>query len=206
MKAYVAVVNTIILVLVIVAVFYLFSNHILLVKTCAANQSLFSNSSSVYCVANGDINLILGGNLVSYTPNSSVAVYNYSVKPLEFKFVGGSALFNIWNQPSLQQSDSFAFLTIPDTFKVHMQYTSSSPTEFLVMSNQQYVNWVNGGYRTSAVELSVTGSNISAWFNDSTGCAGYVAVIKSLGGGPFTIYPNETILYDPAPSPTGICA
>ncbi len=198
--------NVVFMILVIVAIFYLFSNHLVLVNTCRGNESLFTNSSSVYCMANSNINLVMNGRLASYTPNSSIAVSGYNLVPLPFKFLGGLPLIDIWNQPANQQANSFAFLTIPDTFKVHMVYNATIPTEFMVMTNTQYVNWVNGGSGTASYVLLATGSHVSVWFNDSTGCAGYVAVIKGVKGVPFTIYPNETILYDPATSATGVCA
>ncbi len=61
--------NVVFMILVIVAIFYLFSNHLVLVNTCRGNESLFTNSSSVYCMANSNINLVMNGRLASYTPN-----------------------------------------------------------------------------------------------------------------------------------------
>ena len=58
----------------------------------------------------------------------------------------------------------------------------------------------NAYYLYVAIE---TGQNSSTWFNESTGCAGYVAVIESVSGSAVTISPDEKILYDPANAPTG---
>lgn len=180
----------ILLVAVAVAVVYALTSHLLIVNSCGADTTLIFDNGSGICL----------------THNSSAAFYGGKLIPLTFSFVNGSPLLYIWNQPVTESANSYVFLSIPDTFKVHMQYNSTVGTRFMVMTNQQYVSWVNSGGTDTTNEFSLSGKQVSGWFNDSAGCAGYVAVIFSTSHSGFTIYPNETALYAPAQSPTGVCS
>ncbi|MCL4399269.1 hypothetical protein M1293_02050 [Candidatus Parvarchaeota archaeon] len=187
-------------------VFYAFSHHIIFVNSCKSGQLFIYNGTSPYCVSASADTVLAGGKIAPFSLNSSVAAYNGQIIPLDFSFLDGKPLLTVWNQKSYQGIGGYEFLTIPDTFKVHMQYSSSTPTEFIIMTDSEYAQWANSGFSSPSYVEEQTGNNISTWFNQSTGCAGYVAVIKSINGGAFTIYPNETVLYDPASSPTGVCA
>ncbi len=193
-----------IFVVVVVVVLYGFSHHYLLINTCSGNRTLVGLNTGPVCFP--DIYNTIIANGTPYTINSSLAASGGRIIPLSFKFIGNDPLLYIWNQNTSQALDSYIFLTIPDTFKVHMQYTSSVPTEFIVMTNSQYVQWVNSGETSSSNVFEASGESVSTWFNDSAGCAGYIAVIKAATGAAFTISPNETALYAPATSPTGVCA
>lgn len=185
-----------------VVVLYIFSQHIVIFNLCPANTSLVVNGSKIVCYTDFAHSVIVKGQ--AYTLNSSLAVDDGQVALLDFKFLDLQPLFEIWNQNSTESAGSYIFLTIPDTFKVHMAYKSSVPTEFIVMSNQEYVSFASTG--TVKGVLTETGTDISVWFNDSAGCAGYVGVIKAVSGSAYSIQPNETALYSPAQNATGICA
>ncbi|MCL5009448.1 MAG: hypothetical protein M1433_00475 [Candidatus Parvarchaeota archaeon] len=171
-------------------IIYALSSHIILINTCSADSTLIFQNKTGLCLSH----------------NSSIAISEGTIVPLAFKFIGNNPLLYIWNQKISEKADSYVFMSIPDTFRVHMQYNATSDTEFLVMTNQQYVAWVNSNGANAASVFSLSGKQVSGWFNDSAGCAGYVAVIISTSHSAFSIYPNETALYDPAPSPTGVCA
>ncbi len=195
--------SAVFLVVVAIVVFYSFSHHIIAVNLCPTNTTLILLKSGPACFPQINNTVIVAGK--PYSLNSSIAVSDGKLIPLSFKFIGNDPLLYIWNQNATESPGSYVFLTIPDTFKVHMQYTSSASTVFMIMTNTQYVSWVNTG-RVSSGVYSYTGTSISTWFNESAGCAGYVAVIKSTTGSGFAISPNETALYAPASAPTGACA
>jgi hypothetical protein len=193
-----------IFVVIAVVIFYVFSHHYVLIDTCGSNRTLVVSTSGPECLPNLNSTMIVYGK--PYTINSSLAASDGEVIPLDFRFIGENPLFFIWNQNVSYPAGSYSFFAMPDTFKVHMQYTSNVETEFIIMTDSQYVNWVNAGESGSNGVYSITGKSVSVWFNDSAGCAGYVAVIKAVSGGAFSISPNETALYDPASAPTGVCA
>lgn len=195
------------LIIILVAIFYAFKTHIVLFNSCYfSNETLAVNNSGPFCLPNNGVNIIINRSILSYYPNSTLAIHDQNVSALPFSFFEGKPLITIWNEPTSLGPDSYSFLTIPDTFKVHMQYNASVTTNFIVMTNEQYVNWVNTKNLNNNYVAIETGKNISLWFNQSTGCAGYVAVIESVSGSAVAISPDEKILYDPASSPTGACA
>lgn len=197
----------VLLIVILAAIFYAFKMHIVVFNSCYfSNSTLAVNGSGPFCLPNNGVNIIINRSILSYYPNSTLAIHNQNVSALPFSFLGSNALITIWNEPTSLAADSYSFLTIPDTFKMHMLYNASAVTNFIVMTNQQYVNWVNTKNLQNNYVAIETGKNISLWFNESTGCAGYVAVIEPVSGGQITISPDEKILYDPASSPTGACA
>ncbi len=197
-----------ILIAILIVIFYGFKQHIILFNSCYfANSTLAVNSSGPFCLPNNGVNIIINKSILSYYPNSTLAIHNQNVSALPFSFLDGKPYITVWNEPSSIGPDSYSFLTIPDTFKVHMQYNASVDTYFIVMTNQQYIYWVrSGGSLANDTTLMKEGNNISVWFNQSTGCAGYVAVIESLNKQPVSISPDEQILYAPASQPTGACS
>jgi hypothetical protein len=197
----------VLLIIILVAVFYGFKSHIMVFNSCYfSNSTLAVNSNGPFCLANNVINIIINRSILSYYSNSTLAVHNQNVSALPFSFLDGKPYITVWNEPSSIGLDSYSFLTIPDTFKVHMQYNATADTYFIVMTNQQYISWVrNGGSLVNDTTLLTKGKNVAVWFNESTGCAGYVAVIESTNKQPVSITPNEQILYDPASAPTGAC-
>ena len=197
----------VLLIIILIAIFYGFKMHIVLFNSCYfSNETLAVNGSGPFCLSNNGVNIIINRSILSYYPNSTLAIHNQNISALPFSFIGSKPLITVWNQPTVLGPDSYSFLTIPDTFKVHMVYNASVPTDFIVMTNQQYVEWVNTRQINNNYVAIEKGQNISMWFNESTGCAGYVAVIESISGSAVTISPDEKILYDPATSPTGACA
>lgn len=187
-------------------IFYAFKLHIFLFNSCRfSNSTLAVNNSGPFCLSSSSVNVIINGSILSYYPNSTLAIHDQGVFAIPFSFMGNKPLITVWNEPSFLSAGSYSFLTIPDTFKVHMEYNATTDTRFIVMTNQQYVSWANTKNLNNNI-LIETGRRISVWFNQSTGCAGYVAIIESVSGAAFTVTPNEQILYDPASSPTGACA
>jgi hypothetical protein len=197
----------VLLIIILVAILYAFKTHIVLFNSCYfSNETLAVNDSGPFCLPNNGVNIIINRSILSYYPNSTLAIHNQNVSALPFSFLGNNPLMTVWNEPTVLGPDSYSFLTIPDTFKVHMMYNASVSTNFIVMTNQQYVDWVNTKNLNNNYVAMQTGKDISMWFNESTGCAGYVAVIESVSGSAVSISPDEKILYDPASSPTGACA
>ncbi len=193
--------SLIFIVLVAIGVFYVFSKHIVIVNVCSDNKTLIVLDSGPSCFP-GVSGVIAGG--VPYFINSSTVASSVQLTPLSFRFIGDDPLLYIWNQNMSVSARQYDFLTIPDTFKVHMQYTSSIPTEFMIMNSTEFARFETG--KVYSYINSTTGASISLWFNESAGCAGYVAVIKSVSGAAFIIQPNETALYAPASEATGVCA
>lgn len=201
-KVIVNVIAAVAFLIIAILIVYGFSQHYIVINTCSGGRTLIIMPSGPVCFPNIYNTIIVNG--TPYTLNSSLAAYDGRVIPLDFKFVGDNPLLTIWN--SNTSSVSEYFLTIPDTFKLHMQYTSDVPTEFIVMTSTQYAQWVSSRGSVINYVYEVTGTSVSTWFNDSAGCAGYVAIIKAVSGSTFTISPNETALYDPAPQATGVCS
>ena len=197
--------SVLVFILIVIGVFYAFQHHIAVINTCPGSATLVVNGSRPYCVSNNVSTILINGGVSSFYPNSSIGISNDRIFPLDFRFLGNDPLLSIWNQNTSQLAGGYAFITIPDTFKVHMQYKTNVPTEFVVMTDSQYAQFYSSGQLNNYV-MQVEGENVSTWFNLSTGCAGYVAIIKSLSGGGFSIDPNETALYAPASHATGACA
>jgi hypothetical protein len=194
------------LIIILAAVFYAFKTHIIVFNSCYfSNATLAVNNSGPFCLANNGVNIIINKSILSYYPNSTLEIHNMNVSASPFSFLDGKPFITVWNEPSYVSANSYSFLTIPDTFKVHMEYNATVNTSFIVMTNQQYVDWVTTKSLKNNYVSITSGRNISSWFNLSTGCAGYVAVIESLNGQAVAIHPDEKILYDPASAPTGAC-
>ncbi len=194
-------ISSVILVLILILIFFLFQQHILIINVCT-NSTLISFNGRLECMPPLNETVVVKG--IPYTKN--VTVIEGTVSPIDFSFIGNKPLLTVWNTNLSEPSNSYVFFGIPDAFAMHMSFKSNNILELIIMSNQQYVNWVNSnGESTNYIDKYV-GDNVSIWFNESTGCAGYVGIIKPINNGPFSIYPNETVLYSPAPYPTGICA
>jgi hypothetical protein len=197
--------GALVFVLVVIGVFYVFQHHMAVINTCPSYSSMVLNGSRPYCVADNVSAIIINKQISSFYLNSSIGISDGRIFPLSFRFIGNDPLLSIWNQNTSQFAGGYAFITIPDTFKVHMEYTTNVPTQFIVMTDSQFAQF----YQTQQLNgyvMEAQGTHISTWFNLSTGCAGYVAIIRSVSGGGFQIAPNETALYAPASAPTGACA
>ncbi len=202
-----SIITVIVLIFILIGIFYGFQQHILLFNSCYfSGATLAVNNSGPFCLSNNGVNIIINNSILSYYPNSTLAINNQNVSALPFSFMDNHPLLTIWNEPSYLGPDSYSFLTIPDTFEIHMVYNASADTNFIIMTNQQYVEWVNTKDIKNDYVLMQTGSNISVWFNQSAGCAGYIAIIESVSGSAISISPDEQALYDPASQPTGVCA
>lgn len=193
------------LVFIAAAIFYLFAHHIALINTCGPNQTLLvSVFTGPECLPPIDQTFIAYG--LPYSTNSSLVVSGGTVIPLDFRFLGTQPLFYIWTNVQAEPKSLYVFLTLPDSFKMHMEYVTNTSTDFMVMTNEQYIAWINSGQTSTNNSLLENGTFIDTWVNSSSGCAGYVAVIKSVSGSAFEIFPNETAVYAPSSTPTGACA
>lgn len=182
-----------------VAVTYLFYTHIFIVNVCPAGRNLIATNSGPLCYPSINNTIILDGK--SYYNN--VTIINGSAN-VSVRFLGKNPLLSIWNQNISESAGNYVFLSIPDTFAVNMRYSSNVTTEMMILSNTGYVNWTEKRPYVKAADY--IGSDISFWFNDSEGCAGYVAVIRQPNNKAFLLVPDETALYVPANHSTGICA
>ncbi|MEM3190523.1 MAG: hypothetical protein QW292_00090 [Candidatus Parvarchaeota archaeon] len=148
------------------------------------------SSSQEYCVP-GYVNAV---------------VVNSSIYASNFQFLDGKPFLTIWTESMTEPGDKYLFSSIPDTFAVHMSYTSNVTLEVMIMTNQQYVKWAESNETVVGYVLRYVNSTASFWFNQSEGCGAYVMVIKSANNTPFTVVPDEQALYDPSTNATGVCA
>lgn len=118
---------------------------------------------------------------------------------------------SIWNSNStLTVSGNLHnnYLTgqIPDTFISHFVIQSNQTVTLAILTTFGYVQFVNSGGNLSGIypKYVDTGKDINFWFNQSTGCAGYMFVV--VANVTVKIIPNETAIYKPSSVPTGICS
>ncbi len=168
---------------------YSFYDHLLIPNECLG-ESLFVSNSSEYCVPYSVNAVIEGG----------------SLHAANFILSNGKPFLTIWTENLTEPGDKYLFSAIPDTFAVHMSYTSNATLDVMIMTNQQYVRWAESNETVLSYIFRDINSTSSFWFNDSEGCAAYVMIIKSENNVPFEISPNEQALYDPSNSATGACS
>ncbi len=193
-----AVVSVVGMTLLAIAVMYLFYTHTFIVNLCPTGKNLIDTAIGPMCYPSLNNTIIVDGK--PYYNN--VTVVNGSTQ-INFEVVGKEPLLSIWNQNISEPPKSYIFLTIPDTFSVHMQYVSNVTTDIIIMDNKNYIAWANKQPYTAVA--TYTGTSISFWFNESDGCAGYVAVITQPNGDAFSLVPHETALYAPSNHSTGAC-
>jgi hypothetical protein len=100
---------------------------------------------------------------------------------------------------------------VPDTFKLLVSYTATTPVAVYFMTFPQYIQFVRcGSWDCVYSKDSKAGwyppstSLTNGVFDEAEGCSGYVVVFKSTGYG--TITPNVRVTYQPADHATGVCA
>jgi cell division protein FtsB len=144
--------------------------------------------------------------------NTEVANLNSTLAALEQ--ASSRPTLGMWGKCSDGQGcvmwgDSWREGGVPDTFALHISFTSTVPVTVYVLSFQQYVHFANCRGDISCVSGTYWYFGPTTFLQDGVfrlaeGCADYVMIYKSFGDG--VIYPNVTITYEPATEPTGVCA
>lgn len=192
---------SIVIIIFALLIFLFLQQRILVVNECI-NSTLVVYHGKAECMPPLNQTIVVNG--IPYTKNTTVI--NGNASAINFKFIGNKPFLTVWNTKLSEPSNSYVFFGIPDAFAMHMSFISNNTLEMLIMTNEQYVNWATSNGATTGYVSKYIGKNVSIWFNESEGCAGYIAIIKSFNNGPFSIDPNETILYSPTPYPTGVCS
>ena len=104
---------------------------------------------------------------------------------------------------------SFRAAGVPDTFDYHVSFTATVPVSVYIFTLDQYVQFYNcpgsvscvsGTYYSFSARTSLTNGE----FTLAEGCGGYISVYQSTQNG--VIYPDVSVTYNPARSPTGTCS
>ena len=98
--------------------------------------------------------------------------------------------------------------SVPDTFRVHIRFTSTVPVTAFILGFDQWAEYDFCGFSTNCVTGAFKtfgpATEMDQEFSDATGCSGYVLVLAAGRSG--TIKPAFSAQYDPADHITGICA
>ncbi|MCW1291806.1 MAG: hypothetical protein QXL76_01655 [Candidatus Rehaiarchaeum fermentans] len=183
---------------VILLIIYLIYAHFIIINPCKFISCSVIYSNNKFIVTD-PLNQIIIYNETPYYKN--ITIVDGHLSKVYLGNLNGYPEFSIWNVPTLIQSGSYLFFTIPDTFAIHLNLHSEYPVTVYIMDSNQYVQFSKG--LTYSYQNKYFGSNISFWFNESEGCAGYVGVITSDVSQ--IINPNETAVYMPANHSTGVC-
>lgn len=181
-------------------IIYLFYVHFLIANPCAFGECTLVYSSNHLILIPAPLNRIIIANGTSYLGN--VSIIDGKASKVFLGNLNGYPVLAVWNVPVAISSYSYLLFSVPDTFLVHMDVHAQYPITVYIMTYSQYSQFAVNG-KINYVQ-KYYGENISFWFNESSGCAGYVGVITSSYSQ--TIYPNESLVYEPANAPTGICA
>jgi hypothetical protein len=146
---------------------------------------------------------------VNSSLNRSQYMYNqllaeYSRTQIIYRAPATNESIVIWVLPQNIRPRGAARLELLDTFVNHIRIHTNQTAQFLVMSIDDYVNFVNGKLYVPAFDS--TGTNFSADVHLTQGCAGYVLVIVNLQNSTTVVYPNVTATYAPTPFLTGVCS
>jgi hypothetical protein len=123
----------------------------------------------------------------------------------------------IWTscgKPCTTSQTSWLAGGVPDTFTYHAAFTADYPVGayFLTLSQYSYFATCPSTGSVESQLACVTGTysffapttSLNGVFHLAEGCAGYVAVFYS--DTTAVIHPDVTVTYNPASSPTGVCA
>ena len=140
--------------------------------------------------------------------NRSQYMYNqllaeYSRTQIIYRTPATNESIIIWILPQNIRPKGAARLGLLDTFVNHIRIHTNQTAQFLVMSIDDYVNFVNGKPYVAAFDS--TSTYFSADVHLAQGCAGYVLVIVNLQSSTTAVYPNVTATYAPTPFLTGVC-
>jgi hypothetical protein len=112
----------------------------------------------------------------------------------------------VWNVPATIKPHSYLFSSMFDTFKMQVELNSNSSIYVYVFTPTEYVDFQENSANAQKWEARFSGSVISFDWNLSTGCAGYIWVVYNPSSQAVLVKPYVTAVYDPAQSPTGVCA
>jgi len=146
---------------------------------------------------------------VNSSLNRSQYMYNrlladYSRTQIIYRSPATNESIIIWILPQNISPKGVARMELLDTFVNHIRIHTSQTAQFLVMSIDDYVNFVIGKPYVAAFDS--TGTDFSADVHLTQGCAGYVLVIVNLQSSTTIVYPNVTATYAPTPFLTGVCS
>ena len=141
--------------------------------------------------------------------NRSQYMYNqllaeYSRTQIIYRTPATNESIIIWIIPQDIPPKAAARLELLDTFVNHIRIRTNQTAQFLVMSIDDYVNFVNRKPYVAAFDS--TGTYFSADVHLTQGCAGYILVIVNQQSSTTATYPNVTATYAPTPFLTGVCS
>jgi len=115
----------------------------------------------------------------------------------------------IWTKSLTLSSAGWLVEGVPDSFDFSVSFNSTVPVTLYFMSYAQFVQFANSHGSISGVsgqyyDYPPTMSLKGVVFRLAEACAGYVSVFQFAQGG--TIFPNVEVTYNPATTPTGVCA
>lgn len=100
----------------------------------------------------------------------------------------------IWGIPQSFRAGGITSVQMLDVFSNHV-----------VINSNQTISVVVQSIWSSVPIANFTGKHIDFYWNMSEGCNAYEGIIFQPQGKSFTIYPQVTATYAPAPTLTGIC-
>ena len=98
--------------------------------------------------------------------------------------------------------NGYFFGVFPGKFATHLNFTANQSVVLNILTYQQFANLASN--RSFSTIAEYTGSAQSLWFNQSEGCSAYVYTITG-DPSPFTIRMNDTVVYAPSNTATGVC-
>jgi hypothetical protein len=146
---------------------------------------------------------------VNVSLNRSQYMYNrlladYSRTQIIYRTPATNESITIWILPQNLHPKGSARLGLLDTFVNHVRIHTNQTVRFLVLSIDDYVNFVNGNRYVAAFDS--TSTYFSADIHLTQGCAAYILVIVNLQSSATAVYPNVTATYAPTPFLTGVCS
>jgi len=123
-----------------------------------------------------------------------------------------SPVLRMWNAcgdgPCQVGPGSVRVGSVPDTFQLQLQFSSSVPINVYIFTFSQWTQFDSCGFAlrcvTGQYKSFGPSSSVNQTFDDAEGCSGYVWVLQAAQSG--TITPDVRVAYKPAAHPTGICA
>jgi hypothetical protein len=125
--------------------------------------------------------------------------------------VAASPTLAMWNScggPCTVGANTVRVGSVPDTFQLHIGFTSDVPIHTYVLTFHQWTEFDNCGFSLRCVTGNYRAfdatTSLSQTVDDAEGCSGYVWVLQADRDG--TIKPDVKVRYLPADHPTGVCA
>ncbi len=113
--------SVILLVLIAIGVFYVFGTHLVAINTCGGNKTLVVFNNKESCFPSLSNTIIANG--TPYTLNSSLAVSNGRIIPLDIRFIGNNPLLYIYGTKT---SPIMQVLTCSSLSRIRLKYTCNT--------------------------------------------------------------------------------